>query len=401
LTAAAVTRKTRPGKYSDGGNLWLQVSKWGTKSWIFRYSRHGQGRWHGLGAAHTISLAEAREKARECRKLLLDGIDPIDHRKAQRAQAQLEAARTMTFRECAEAYIATHRAGWKNPKHAAQWPASLETYVYPVFGTLAVADIDTALVMKVLEPIWTTKTETAGRVRGRIESILDWATVRQYRRGENPARWRGHLDKLLPARSKIHKVAHHRALPYRGMADFMTQLRDGEGVAPKALEFLILTATRTSEVTGATWAEIALDEKFWVILAARTKTGKQHRVPLSDRAIEILKNLPCEGNYLFPGSRAKAPLSNMAMLTTLRRMERRDLTVHGFRSTFRDWCAEQTAYPHEVAEMALGHAVGDKVEAAYRRGDLFDKRRRLMDDWSAYCAAPLAGGVLSIREASR
>jgi integrase len=397
LSAVGVSRASKPGKYPDGGNLWLQVSKWGTKSWLFRYSRHGKDRWHGLGSVNILSLAEARERARDCHKLLLDGIDPIEHRKAQRMKAKLDAARAMTFRQCAEAYIEAHRPSWKNPKHAAQWPATLGAYAYPTFGQLPVAEIDTALVLKVLEPIWSTKPETASRVRGRIESVLDWARARQYRQGENPARWRGHLDKLLPARSKVRKVKHHAALPYKEVTGLMEALREEKGVSPKALEFAILTAARTSEVIGATWAEIDLDEKLWVVPGDRMKAGKEHRIPLSDRAVEILRNLPREGNYVFPGGKAKAPLSNMAMLTTLRRMERRELTVHGFRSTFRDWCAEQTAYPHEVAEMALAHAVSNKVEAAYRRGDLFEKRRRLLDDWAAYCAAPPAGQVLQIR----
>jgi integrase len=397
LTAAAVNRQSKPGKYADGGQLWLQVSKWGTKSWLFRYNRHGKDRWHGLGSVDTLSLAEARERARHCRRLLLDGIDPIDHRKAQRAQARLEAARAMTFQECAEAYIQAHRLSWKNPKHAAQWPSSLSTYVYPVLGDLPVPDIDTQLVLKALEPIWTLKPETASRVRGRIELVLDWATARQYREGENPARWRGHLDKLLPARSKLRRVKHHAALPYKDVSAFMLDVGAQEGVSARALEFAILTAARTGEVIGATWDEIDLVERLWVIPPDRMKAGKEHRIPLSDRAVELLESLPREGHYVFPGGRARKPLSNMAMLKTLRRMDRGDLTVHGFRSTFRDWCAEQTAYPHEAAEMALAHSVGDKVEAAYRRGDMFEKRRRLMHDWAEFCASPIAGNIVPIR----
>ena len=399
LTAAAVARQSKPGKYADGGQLWLQVSKWGTKSWLFRYNRHGKDRWHGLGAVDILSLAEARERARYCRKLLLDDIDPIDHRKAQRTQARLEAARAMTFRECAEAYIEAHRPSWKNPKHAAQWPSSLSTYAYPFFGDLPVADIDTPLVLKALEAIWSSKPETANRVRGRIELVLDWATARQYREGGNPARWRGHLDKLLPARSKLRTIKHHAALPYKDIATFMADLSREEGVSARALELVILTAARTGEVIGATWNEIDLDEKLWAIPPERMKAGKEHRIPLSDRAVGILNGLPRDGRYVFPGGKAKMPLSNMAMLKTLQRMERGDLTVHGFRSTFRDWCAEQTAFSHEVAEMALAHAVGDKVEAAYRRGDMFEKRRRLMDDWASYCGRRPVGKVVPIRGA--
>lgn len=397
LTAKAVSQKSKPGRYPDGGHLWLQVSKWGTKSWIFRYSRQGRDRHMGLGSITTLTLAEAREKARDCRKLLLDGIDPIDHRNGQRAQATLEAARAMTFQECAEAYIEAHRPSWKNPKHAAQWPSTLKMYAYPVFGNLPIADIDTALVMKAIEPIWSEKPETAGRVRGRIESVLDWATARQYRQGENPARWRGHLDKLLPARGKVRRVKHFAALPYKQLPAFMETLRANYSISSRALEFTILTAARTGETIGAVWSEINLDDKVWILPPDRMKAGKEHRIPLSERAVEILEALPREGEYVFPGGRAKAPLSNMAMLNALRRLDDRKLTVHGFRSTFRDWCAEQTAYAHEVAEMALAHTVGDKVEAAYRRGDLFEKRRRLMEDWAKFGEAPTVSTVVPIR----
>ncbi len=351
----------------------------------------------GLGPVTTLTLAEAREKARDCRKLLLDGIDPIDHRKGQRTQATLDAARAMTFQECAEAYIEAHRPSWKNPKHAAQWPSTLNAYAYPVFGNLPIADIDTALVMKAVEPIWSTKPETAGRVRGRIEAVLDWATARQYRQGENPARWRGHLDKLLPARGKVRRVKHFAALPYKELPAFMERLRDNDSISSRALEFTILTAARTGETIGALWSEFNLDDKVWILPPDRMKAGKEHRIPLSERALEILEALPREGEYVFPGGRAKAPLSNMAMLNALRRLDDRKLTVHGFRSTFRDWCAEQTAYAHEVAEMALAHTVGDKVEAAYRRGDLFEKRRRLMADWAKYCQTSTLGEVVPIR----
>jgi len=388
LSAVAVRGQNKPGLYADGGGLYLQVTEAGAKTWIFRFMLTGKRRDMGLGAVHTVTLAEARQTATEARKLIRDGIDPIETRRASKLAARAKAATAMTFRQCAEAYIRAHEAGWKNPKHAAQWPSTLESYVYPSIGPLAVAAVDTGLVLKALEPIWTTKTETASRVRGRIEAILDWAKVRGYREGENPARWKGHLDHLLPARGKVQKATHHAALPYDDMAAFMAALRQQQGNSARALELAILTACRTSEVIGATWGEIDLDKQIWTIPAERMKAAKEHRIPLSGAAVALLermKNL-VEGSFVFAGEKANKPLSNMALLMTLRRMKRDDLTAHGFRSTFRDWTAERTAYPAEVAEMALAHAVGDKVEAAYRRGDLFAKRARLMQDWADFCA---------------
>ena len=355
----------------------------------------------GLGPVHTISLAEAREKARECRKARLDGKDPIEGRRGERMQERLAAAKAMTFTNCAEAYIAAHRAGWKNPKHAAQWPSTMQTYVYPVVGDLPVQAVDTGLIMKALEPIWTIKPETAGRVRGRIESVLDWATARGYRTGENPARWKGHLENLLPARSKVAKVKHHAALPYPEIADFIVELRRQEGIAARALEFTILTVARTGEAIGARWAEIDEEAHLWTIPAERMKAEREHRVPLSDAALAILSTLPRRGEFVFAGDQAGRPISNMAMTMLARRMGRSALTVHGFRSSFSDWCAEQTNFPSEVREMALAHAVGDKVEAAYRRGDLFDKRRELAQAWARFCDRPPADDrVVPIRRAT-
>jgi integrase len=389
LAAIALQKPMKPGMHADGGGLYLQVTASGAKSWIFRFMLHGRAREMGLGPLHTISLAEARERARECRKLRLDGIDPVEARKAKRAEERLAAATAMTFEQCAARYIAAHRAGWRNPKHAAQWPSTLKTYAYPVFGSLPVALIDVGLVMKTLEPVWQTKPETASRVRGRIEAVLDWARVRGYRDGENPARWRGHLDKLLPARAKVRKVEHHSALPYPEIGEFVASLRRQEGVAARALEFLILTAARTGEVIGARWSEFDTAEKLWTVPADRMKAGKEHRVPLSGAAMATLEGMQAiraDGDdHVFPGGRRGKPLSNMAMLKLLQRMERGDLTAHGFRSSFRDWAAERTSYPREVAEIALAHTVGDKVEAAYRRGDLFAKRRRLMEEWARHC----------------
>jgi integrase len=394
LTARAVQTAKAPATnarfLADGRGLYLRVAAAGTKSWIYRYRKGEKLHDMGLGPYRDVSLAEARERAAGQRKLRLDGNDPIAARQATRMAARLDAAKVMTFRQCAEAYIAAHQAGWRNPKHAAQWPATLAAYVYPAFGDLPVAAVDVGLVMKAIEPIWTTKPETASRVRGRIESVLDWATARGYRSGENSARWKGHLENLLPKRSKVARVEHHAALPYAELPGFMAELRQQNGIAARALEFAILTAARTGEVIGATWAEIDFEARLWTVPAGRMKAGRDHRVPLSEAAMAILRLLhgARTGDRVFP-------ISNMAMLMLLRRMGRGDLTAHGFRSTFSDWCAEQTNTPSEVREMALAHTVGDKVEAAYRRGDMFDKRRHLAEAWARYCAAqPASVSVL-------
>jgi len=390
LTPKSVASKRKAGYYADGLGLYLQVSRSGSKSWLYRFMLRGRAREMGLGSVHDCSLAEAREKAAEARKRVREWIDPIDVRDAERRHIALEEARSMTFSKCAEAFIEAHRAGWKNAKHASQWTNTLETYCGLVFGTLPVQTVDTALVCKVLEPMWTKKSETANRLRARIEKVLDWATVRGYRQGDNPARWRGHLDKLLPALQKSKRVKHHPALPYQQIGEFMAVLREQKGIAARALEFTILTATRTSEVTGARWDEINQSANIWTIQENRMKAGKEHRVPLSPPALALVKTMRAArlGDYLFPGKRDNAPLSNMAMLALLRRMEQKNVTVHGFRSSFRDWTSERTNYPREVSEMALAHAIGDKVEAAYRRGDLFEKRRRLMNEWAKFCERP-------------
>jgi integrase len=404
LPAVTLQKPMKPGMHADGGGLYLQVTASGAKSWIFRFMLHGRAREMGLGPLHTISLAEARERARECRKLRLDGVDPVEARKAKAAEERLAAATAMTFADCAERYIAAHRTGWRNLKHAAQWPSTLQTYAYPVFGSLSVQAIDTALVTKAIEPIWQAKPETASRVRGRIGAVLDWAKVRGYRSGENPARWRGHLDKLLPARGKVRKVEHHPALPYAEMGDFFASLREQQGIAARALEFLILTAARTGEVISARWSELDLGEKVWTVPADRMKSGKGHRVPLSAAAVAIIEQMQAVrvGDFIFPGAKLGKPLSNMAIFKLLRRMGRGELTAHGFRSSFRDWAAERTNYPREVAEMALAHTVSDKVEAAYRRGDLFAKRRRLMEEWAKHCSSESkAGTVVRIVDARR
>lgn len=405
LSALNVSRLKQFGLHSDGGGLYLRVSKASTKSWVFRFMLNGKAREMGLGAYPDTDLAAARAKAADCRRSLAEGIDPIEVRKAKVAEVALLEARKQTFRECADAYIAAHAPSWRNAKHKAQWPSTLQTYVYPVFGDLPVQDIDVGLVLKVLEPIWHDKTETARRVRSRIECVLDWATARKYRQGDNPARWRGHLENLLAKPTRIAKVQHHAALPYAEIGGFMAALKAMEGIAPLALQFTILTAARTSEALGAIWSEFDLGNAVWTVPSDRIKAGREHRVPLSAAALKILHGMAklreSDGGaaFVFPSRKRGVSLSNMALLAVLKRMQRTDLTAHGFRSTFRDWCAEQTNYPREVAEAALAHAVGDKVEAAYRRGDLFEKRRQLMEAWGRYCATPIQqarGKVVSL-----
>jgi integrase len=397
LTALDVTR-LGVGFHADGDGLYLQVTSAGARSWIYRYTLNRRTRDLGLGPAKAIPLKLARELAAEARRLRAMGLDPIEHRRQARGAVRLEQAKVTTFRQCAESYIAAHEAGWRNAKHRQQWHDTLAAFVHPIVGALPVQAVDTSLVLKVLEPIWTEKPETAGRVRGRVESILDFAKARGFRDGENPARWRGHLDHLLPAKSKIAKVEHLAALDYREVGAFMADLRQHQGVALRALEFAALTAARSGEVLGALWDEIDLQAAVWTVPPERMKAQREHRVPLSPRTVEILRERQTrrEGDHVFPGARNGARLSATSLLRVLHTMNRA-VTVHGFRSCFRDWCAEQTNY-REVAEMALAHAVGDMVEAAYRRGDLFDKRRKLMDAWAEFCgkSAPASGKIVSM-----
>lgn len=386
LTALEVGRLNERGTYRDGGGLCLYVRGPTSKSWVYRYTLNGRAREMGLGSLDALTLGEARTRASECRRLCSAGIDPIEARKAERQKARLEEAKAIAFEDAAERYIKAHEAGWRNAKHVMQWRNTLATYAAPI-GKLPVQAVDVGLVVKVLEPIWRVKPETASRVRSRIEAVLDWATVRGYRTGENPARWRGHLQNLLPNPARIRKVQHHAALPYAEIGAFMRALRAEEGIAAVALQFLILTASRTGEIIGVRWSEIDLANGTWIVPADRMKAGREHRVPLSAPAIAILQRMReiHNGQLVFPGRFGDQPLSGMALLQLLKRMGRGDLTVHGLRSSFRDWAAERTNYPREVAEMALAHAVSDQVEAAYRRGDLFDKRRRLMEAWARYC----------------
>lgn len=403
LDAKSVEKEKKPGYHFDGEGLYLQVGTAGTKSWIFRYTLNGKAREMGLGRYPRYPLAEARGKASDAHKLLDDHIDPIEARDALRAQKRVQDAKVVLFAECAERYIAAHRSGWRNPKHAAQWTATIETYANPVLGPMPVQDVGTGHILRVLEPIWTTKPETASRLRGRIERILDWAKGREYRTGDNPARWRGHLDNQLAQPGKVRRVESHAALPYAKIGAFIVDLRAQEGTAARAMEFTILDASRTAETIGAKPEEFDLDERIWTIPGERMKAGREHRVPLSARAVAIVKaELAAhpESDYVFPGRFDGTALSNMAMLELLKRMGHEDLTVHGFRSTFKDWTAECTAYSNEVSEMALAHTISDKTEAAYRRGDLFEKRRRLMNDWAKFCDTPKAGAKVSpIRKA--
>jgi integrase len=399
LTARVVEQTKKPGYYGDGDGLVLRVANSGTKGWLYRYKSNRKVREMGLGPVRDVTLAEAREAAREARRLRRAGVDPIDAKRERKAAARLDAARAITFSQCAAAYIENHRSGWTNPKHAAQWESTLRTYAYPVFGNLPVSDIDTALVVKVLEPIWTAKPETASRLRGRIESVLDFARVRGHRDGENPARWKGHLKDAFPAKTKVRKVKHHSALPYPEIGAFVAELRQREGGAAAALEFAILTAARTAEVIGASWPEINMKTAVWTIPAERMKARAEHRVPLSQPALAVLRRVYAMkvNDVVFSGQKPGRGLSNMALLMMLRRMGREDLTAHGFRSTFRDWAAEQTGVAPEVAEAALAHTVANKVEAAYRRSDLFEKRRALMQEWGSFCAPQNAGAVAPLK----
>ncbi len=388
--AAVSLKRLGDGWHADGGNLYLFV-RGDSRAWVFRFvAPDGMRRNMGLGSMYAVTLAEARKQAAMLREQVRHPTaptDPLAARRESRLAQKLARRKHITFKSCAEAYIEAHRAEWRNPKHAQQWENTLATYAFPVFGDLPVAAVDDALVLKVLMPIWETKTETATRLRGRIESVLDWATFSKFRQGENPARWKGHLDNSLAKPNKVAKVKHHAALPYAQIGSFMVELRKREGLGARALEFAILTAARSGEVRGALWDEIDLAARLWVIPAERIKMSKEHRVPLSSAALDLLNALPRmdDSALVFPSANPGKSMSDMTLTAVLRRMERGDITAHGFRSTFRDWAAEATNYPSDMAEMALAHAIGDKVEAAYRRGDMLLKRFRMMNDWAAYC----------------
>jgi integrase len=390
--------------HADGGGLYLQRSPGGGRSWVFRYKIDARTAEMGLGSAFTVSLAEARQKAEKRRKEVLafrEGettYDPLAQRRQAQQRAKLDRVRAMTFRQCAEAFMAAKAREWKNPIHAQQWPQSLRDYVFPVFGDAPVQAVDTTLVMKAIEPLWQTKTETANRVRSRVEQILDYAKSRGYRDGENPARWRGHVEHMLPRRMKAQPVEHFAALPHVEMPALMAEVRRQEGPAARALEFLALTAVRAAEATRATWSEIDLAEKVWTIPAERMKADRAHTVPLSAPALAILQQMPRHGDLVFARNAVGEPLSPPAMRRVLADIGFAEkTTVHGLRATFRSWAAERTAFTHEVIEMALAHAVGDAVVKAYQRSDLLQKRRALAEQWAVYAAGPApAGEVVAI-----
>jgi integrase len=376
-----------PGNHAVGGvaGLYIYINDTGARSWVLRTMVGGKRRHMGLGGFPDVPLAHAKEKARKARNDIAQGIDPIAQRRAATSQLRSQQAAEKTFEQAAEGFLKGHGDTWRNPKHRAQWVSTLQTYAYPFMGKLLVRDVGQEHVLAALEPIWRTKNETASRLRGRIENVLDWAAARKYRSGENPARWKGHLDMLLPASSKIKKVEHHRAVPIDGIGLLMTNLKKREGTAARALEFTILTASRSGEVRGAAWAEIDLNAAVWTVPAERMKAGKEHRVPLTKSAIRILLAQPRsdESGLVFRASRG-GQLSDMAMTSVMRRMEV-DAVPHGFRSTFRDWARERTNYPRDLAEQALAHSLDNKVEAAYRRGDALEKRRAMMQAWEDFC----------------
>lgn len=399
LSALAVKHLNAPGLHFVGGvpGLALQVLPTGGRSWVLRAMVGGKRRDMGLGGFPEVKLGEAREAADTARRQIRGNVDPIKARAEGKAALRVDAGKSMNFQAAALAFIAANEGSWRNAKHCQQWRNSLETYANPVIGKLNLRDIELPHILKILEPIWQEKTETATRLRGRIEQVLDWGTVRGFREGLNPARWRGHLDKILPKPKKLAKVKHHASLPWAEIGSFMAELRKAEGMGARALEFAILTACRSGEVRGATWEEIDLEAAEWNIPDGRMKAAKAHRVPLSDAAVAMLKALPrmAGNNLVFPAPRG-GQLSDMTLTAVLRRMKI-DVVPHGFRSTFREWAGESTGYPREVIEHALAHQLADKAEAAYQRGSLFPKRVNLMQDWANFCAKPLVGNVVPIQ----
>lgn len=392
LTVMQLSKLKRPCMLHDGGGLYLQATQAAdgriNKSWLLRLRlKSGRLREMGLGSAFDVSLADARIAAEEARRQVRDGGDPIAARKQDRANARSSERPTKSFKDCVEGYVAANKGAWRSEKHQEHWVARLERYAYPAFGETVVGDIDVHLVIDLLQPLWSTKTETAKKLRGRIENVLDWAAVHGYRVGDNPARWRGHLAKVFPSPQKIAPVEHHPAVPFDNAKEFMAELHSRSGVGAQAFYFTILTASRTNETLGARWREIDLNAAIWTRPAERMKAGRVHRVPLSAQALSVLKWMErgSPDTLVFPSRVVDRPLSNMVFLMTMRRMGMSEFVPHGFRSTFRDWVAERTEHASEVAEAALAHAIGDKTEAAYRRGDLFEKRRKLMQDWADYC----------------
>jgi integrase len=397
LTHKEVQHATKRGLYPDGLGLCLQIARNGSKSWIMRYRIGGKRRYLGLGVVRDVPLAQARERAAAARLMLDAGQDPIEVKKGRRVATLLAAAKSMSFSKAAATYIESHRAGWSE-KSTLQWITSIDTYANPILGELPVSEVDTTIVMKVLQPIWNTKAETASRLRGRIEAVLNWAKARGFREGDqNPAAWRGHLEALLPAKSKIAPITHLKALAYTEIGTFMTRLRAISTVDARALEFAILTAARSGETLGARWDEIDLANATWTVPAARMKSKREHRVALSTAAVELLRALPApHDGPVFPGVKPGRSINRTRLLGVLRQINP-DITVHGFRSAFRDWAGDRTMFTRELAEAALAHVTGDRTEAAYRRGDALEKRRQLMEAWATYCSAPATAEVIELR----
>jgi integrase len=393
LTARKVATVKAPGMYADGGSLYLRVAPGGSRQYIFRYVRDGRMRDMGIGPAHTLTLVEARERATEARKLLLDGIDPLAAKQARLGALKAAEAKAMTFQQCVEGFIRDNQSKWGNLRHARDWKQSVTQYALPVLGPLPVGAIDTPLVLRVLKPLWERVPETASRVRGRIENVLGWATVHHYRSGDNPARWSGHLEHALPA---VQKGEHLAALPFTDVPAFMIKLRQDTSVSARCLETIVLTALRLDEAREGVWSEIDFDNKVWTIPGNRMKAGEKHRVPLSAAAITVLKDMAeiRQSDFIFPGAQG-GPISKSTPLRLVKQLAG-NVTIHGFRSSFRDWVAERTSYPREVAEQALAHTIPNASEAAYRRGELLDKRRRLMSAWADYCGKPAATGKVVV-----
>ena len=398
LTAVKVNALKRPGYHADGAGLYLKIQDGGSRSWVYRFMLNGRRRDCGLGKHPAISLAHARQLAEDCRRVVASGVDPIEQRAAERAAERAKAANQMTFEQCGREFFGAHEPAWTNAEHRRQWLATLASYVFPLIGPQPVAAVDTAAVLNVLTPIWNEKPETANRIRGRIETVLDWAKTKGYRDGENPARWRGHLQHTLPATRKLQPIVHFAALPYHEVGDLMAALREQTSITARALEFLILTASRAGEVRGARWDEIDVDDSMWVLPPGRMKSGRKHRVPLSPRAIAIVMEMAevRQSEFVFFGTKLGRAISRNTMTVLVHRMGY-ECTTHGFRSTFRDWAGECTSFPREIAEAALAHVTGNAVERAYRRGDAFEKRRVLMEQWAVFCERRDSANVIPLR----
>ena len=407
LTSKRVERTTAPGRYRDGlvPGLLLQISGAGAKSWVLRYMLDGRERMMGLGPVSAFNLKEARDRARSARQLLADGVDPLDVKQQRRAEAKAAAAKKLTFAEAAQRYFDQHEKRWTNASHRDQFLSSLKNYAFSTIGDMDVAAIQLADILRCLEPIWITKAVTADRTRTRIEAVLDWCVVRGHRPpGTNPAKWKGHLDQVLPPARKVAPVVHHAAISYVAVPALMAELREQKNIAARVVEFLIIVAGRRGEVLGAKWSEIDLDGAVWTIPASRMKGKREHRVPLAPAALDLLRNLPREdGNeFVFIGPKASQGLSGQAPARLLQRMGHSGFTVHGFRSAFSDWAHEQTAHSNHTIELSLAHNVGSEVERAYRRKDMIAKRVKLLSDWARYATSPpvarTGADVVAIRQ---